>query len=59
MSREILMVFLHYLIERSINMFIYPLIVLVPQDSNVTLYTQSLLTVLRVAYAIVQLSSSR
>ena len=55
MSREILMVFLHYLIERSINMFTCPLIVLVPQDSNVTLYTQSLLTVLRVAYAIVQL----
>ena len=37
----------------------YPLIVLVPQDSNVTLYTQSLLTSLRVTYAIVQLSSSR
>ena len=35
--------------------FIPPLIVLVPQDSNVTLYT-SLLTALRVVYAIVRLS---
>ena len=40
MSREILMVFLHYLIERSIDMFISPLIVLVPQDLNIALYAQ-------------------
>ena len=35
--------------------FIPPLIVLVPQDSNVTLYAH-LLTALRVVYAIVWLS---
>ena len=35
--------------------FIPPLIVLVPQDSNATLYDARLLTELRVVYAIVRL----
>jgi len=39
--------------------FIPPLIVLAPHDSNVAVYAQVLLTVLRVFYAIVWLSSGK
>ena len=39
--------------------FIPPLIVLAPHDSSVAVYVQVLLTVLRVLYAIVRLSSGK
>jgi len=39
--------------------FIPPLVVLAPHDSNVAVYAQVLLTVLRVVYAIVRLSSGK
>ena len=59
LPREILMFLLHYVIELMFLeldvWFIPPLIVLVPQDSNVTLHAR-LLTALRVVYAIVRRS---
>ena len=39
--------------------FIPPLVVLAPHDLNLAVYAQVLLTVLRVLYAIVQLSSGK
>jgi len=39
--------------------FIPHLVVLAPHDSNVAVYAQVLLTVLRVLYAIVRLSSGK
>jgi len=39
--------------------FIPPLVVLAPHDPNVAVYAQVLLTVLRVVYAIVRLSSGK
>ena len=44
-------------LELDVWVFITSLIVLVPQDSNATIYAH-LLTVLRVVYAIARLSSS-
>jgi len=43
----------------SVYRFIPPLVVLAPHDSNVAVYVQVLLTVLRVLHAIVRLSSRK